>query len=278
MSNAQDAGGNDVLASRTKKAFLSHMRHELRTPINAILGYSEILLEDVAELKRDDVAGDLQKIHSAGKQLLTIVNDMLDQKKVEASGTDITSEAFGVQVRHALRTPLNAVIGYSEILLETVEEMGRKDFAADLQKIQTAGNRLLGFLEALINLCKIEAGKMDVSVENSGASEMIQHLVTTIRPVVDEKTRSKIDPGSLLVVDDNDMNRDMLSRSLERQGHKVTVAEGGQQALELMKLKAFDAVLLDIMMPVMNGYEVLQRIKSDPALRHNTRDYDFRVR
>ncbi len=210
MTYGQDAGENELLA---------HMRHELRTPINAILGYSEILLEDAAELKRDDAAEDLQKIHAAGKQLLALVNDMLDQKKVETSGTDITSEAFGVQVRHALRTPLNAVIGYSEILLETVEEKGWKDFAADIQKIQTAGNRLLGFLEDIINLCKIEAGKMDAYLESSPASEMIQHLVTTIRPVAHEKISNKAESGSLLVVDDNEMNRDMLSRSLERQGH-----------------------------------------------------------
>lgn len=72
----------------------------------------------------------------------------------------------------------------------------------------------------------------------------------------------------ILVVDDNEMNRDMLSRRLERQGYQTALAEDGAQALERLPEVPFDLVLLDIMMPRMNGYEVLERIKADPALRH----------
>jgi phosphoserine phosphatase RsbU/P len=72
----------------------------------------------------------------------------------------------------------------------------------------------------------------------------------------------------LLVVDDNEMNRDMLSRRLQRQGFQVDVAENGQQALDSIAAQPFDLVLLDIMMPVMNGYDCLERLKADPALCH----------
>ena len=72
----------------------------------------------------------------------------------------------------------------------------------------------------------------------------------------------------ILVVDDNEMNRDMLSRRLERQGYQAILAEDGIQALELLPQHAFDLVLLDIMMPRMNGYEVLERAKTDPVLRN----------
>jgi adenylate cyclase len=72
----------------------------------------------------------------------------------------------------------------------------------------------------------------------------------------------------ILVVDDNEMNRDMLSRRLERQGYQSVLAEDGVQALERLPEQPFDLVLLDIMMPRMNGYEVLERIKADPAQRH----------
>jgi sigma-B regulation protein RsbU (phosphoserine phosphatase) len=72
----------------------------------------------------------------------------------------------------------------------------------------------------------------------------------------------------LLVVDDNEMNRDMLSRRLQRQGFHVELAEDGQQALESISAQPFDLILLDIMMPVMNGYDLLERLKADPALRH----------
>ena len=73
---------------------------------------------------------------------------------------------------------------------------------------------------------------------------------------------------SLLVVDDNEMNRDLLSRRLERQGYRVTVAVDGRQALEIMNREEFNLVLLDIMLPEMNGYEVLEHLKADQALSH----------
>lgn len=72
----------------------------------------------------------------------------------------------------------------------------------------------------------------------------------------------------LLVVDDNELNRDMLARRLERQGYEVTAVEDGQQALAVLAERAIDLVLLDIMMPELSGYEVLERIKSADALRH----------
>lgn len=72
----------------------------------------------------------------------------------------------------------------------------------------------------------------------------------------------------VLVVDDNEMNRDMLSRRLERQGYRSVVAEDGVQAIEILPQYQFDLILLDIMMPRMNGYEVLEKVKADPAVRH----------
>ncbi len=74
--------------------------------------------------------------------------------------------------------------------------------------------------------------------------------------------------GSVLIVDDSVDNRLLLSDLLEFQGHTTVMAENGRRALELLKTKIFDLVLLDIMMPVMDGYQTLDRIKSDPLLRH----------
>ena len=76
------------------------------------------------------------------------------------------------------------------------------------------------------------------------------------------------DGGRLLVVDDNPSNRDMLSRRLIRWGYTVTLAEDGRQALEEIRSRPYDLILLDIMMPDLNGYEVLERIKADEASRH----------
>ena len=76
------------------------------------------------------------------------------------------------------------------------------------------------------------------------------------------------DQANILVVDDSEANRDVLSRRLTRQGHHVEVAEDGREALELMKDQDFDLILLDIMMPEMNGFQVLEHLHADPRLRH----------
>jgi signal transduction histidine kinase len=73
--------------------------------------------------------------------------------------------------------------------------------------------------------------------------------------------------GKILIVDDNRINRITLSRSVEQQGHVVSLAEDGQQALEMLGSAEFDVVLLDIIMPEMDGYQVLERVKSDPETR-----------
>ena len=79
--------------------------------------------------------------------------------------------------------------------------------------------------------------------------------------------RSRLEPGRLLVVDDNKVNRILLARGLEGQGHRVQTAENGKQALEKLRSDSFDLVLLDIEMPEMNGYQVLETCLQDSELR-----------
>jgi len=78
---------------------------------------------------------------------------------------------------------------------------------------------------------------------------------------------AKVSNGLLLVVDDNKVNRLLLSRSLEQQGHQVEMAENGSSALDMMRAKPYDLVLLDIEMPEMNGYQVLEKVTKDIELR-----------
>jgi serine phosphatase RsbU (regulator of sigma subunit) len=86
---------------------------------------------------------------------------------------------------------------------------------------------------------------------------------------ITEKTAAaRVPAGTILVVDDNEMNRDLLSRRLRRDGHTVLIAEHGRQALDRLAEQPFDLVLLDIMMPELTGYEVLEIMKKDVALQH----------
>ena len=83
-------------ASRAKSAFLANMSHELRTPLNAIIGYSEMLEEEAADLGVNQISSDLRKIYTAGKHLLSLINDVLDLSKIEAGKMDLHLEDFDV--------------------------------------------------------------------------------------------------------------------------------------------------------------------------------------
>jgi signal transduction histidine kinase len=167
---------------------------------------------------------------------------------------DATRVTLSAEFLHDLRTPLNQIIGYSEMLAEQAEEEGQAGFVPDLQKIQTAGRQLLSLLNN-----GVPTPSDTPQLRKPGAVA----IPDAPQPAPDAWR------ALILVVDDNEMNRDMLSRRLERQGYDVAMAENGREAMEAMRgARAFDLVLLDIMMPEMDGYEVLREMKADGVLRH----------
>ena len=253
-------------ADRIRRALLANVRHELRTPLNAVIGYSEMLLEDVAEQGSENLRSDLEKIHSAGSELLALVNDVLDPAKVEAGDPDLGS--LGAKLRHDLRTPINSIIGYSEMLHEEAEGLGRADIIPDLQKIHSAAERFLFLIDDVVEYSRIEAGQMTPHLQASDTSAIIQGAVTAVSSLEEDAVEEvQADQGLLLIVDDNEINRDVLARRLGRQGYTTAAAENGRKALEMVRTQKFDLLLLDIMMPELNGYEVLRHLKADSHLR-----------
>lgn len=168
------------------------------------------------------------------------------------------NETALANLRHDLRNPIGQVIGYGEMVMDDLRDLERPDLVADVQKIHAAGKRLLALVEERLNADALGLADAPppVSVEPSPAS-------FPSLPVSGAQAESE-ESGLLLVVDDNEENRDVLARRLQRQGHWAVTASGGREALEALADQPFDLVLLDIMMPDMDGYEVLSRIKSDP--------------
>src|SRR5256884_4222443 len=104
--------------------------------------------------------------------------------KHTAEEANRTKSAFLANMSHELRTPLNAIIGYSEMLQEDARDMGQEEFVADLQKIHNAGKHLLGLINDVLDISKIEAGKMDLFLETIDVCAMIEDEVSTIKPLV----------------------------------------------------------------------------------------------
>ena len=244
---------------------LANLRHELRTPLNAIIGYSEMLLEDAEAQGWDAWVPDLQKTRAAGRQLLDLVNHILDPARVEAGPLDMELAALEADLRHELLTPVTAVIGYTEMLLEDARGAGAADAVQDLEKILAAAQRFLALIGDIVSFPRIQAGQAD---GETATAAMIQEVVSTVRALPDEPPGPvEGRRGRLLVVDDNPLNRDLLARHLEREGHTVSLAEDGRRALAMLQAEQFDLVLLDLIMPEMNGYEVLLHLKADAASR-----------
>jgi PAS domain S-box-containing protein len=111
----------------------------------------------------------------------------LKEAKDAAESANLAKSQFLANMSHELRTPLNAVILYSELLQEEAADAGAQDFIPDLEKIHTAGRQLLALINDVLDFAKIEAGKMEVSPETFALATMLQDVVTTVQPLVQQK-------------------------------------------------------------------------------------------
>lgn len=159
------------------------------------------------------------------------------------------------RLQHDLRTPLGQIIGYSELVEEELEDRGADDLTPDLQRIRAAAERLLELVNSTF------AAETEAAL--GGPAQM-----TRAKPASGESEDVGAAElgGSILVVDDEPANRDMLARRLERAGYKVETAEGGVEALRTIDDGAFDLVLLDVNMPGMDGLEVLRVLRRTRSL------------
>jgi len=313
-------------ASRAKSTFLANMSHELRTPLNAIIGYSELLLEDAPVTLEDD----LVKVHGAARHLLELISNVLDLSKIEAGRMDVYTEAVEPRtIAEAVRSsidPLAAgggttlhfevaddlpvmktdVVKVRQILMNllsnaakfargghmglritvdgrwvcfevwddgigmTPEQLARvyQSFTqADDSTTRRFGGTGLG-LSISREFARILGGELTAtSTVGEGTTFLLRlplhDIEATPTPAVRTVEHAQ---GLALVIDDDPVVRDVIERTLTAEGFEVAVAADGHVGLQAVRDLAPDVVLLDVMMPELDGWSVLGAMKSDPAL------------
>src|SRR6185295_12025402 len=122
-------------------------------PLNAVIGYSELLLE---EAEAGEFYDGLRRMLAAGRELLALVNDLLDPALLEAKMSELSADPFAAGVRHQLRTSLTTVSGYCELLMEEAAEAQRTEFISDLERIHRAAEKFLTLIDSVADLARIE--------------------------------------------------------------------------------------------------------------------------
>jgi CheY-like chemotaxis protein len=335
-----------LAATAAKSQFLATMSHELRTPLNAIIGYSEMLEEEAADLGHEGFIPDLKKINGAGKHLLILINDILDLSKIEAGKMELYLESFDLttllqdvaataqllvqkksnrlelcfapglgtmradltKVRQALFNLLSNACKFTEhgtITLEgfrekagssadapdwvvfrvtdtgigmTCEQMGRLFQAfsqADASTVRKYGGTGLG-LAITRHFCRMMGGEVSVTSEPGKGSAFTIRLPTEVPDpkastcgVAPDSPAPASAPGvpqaSVLVIDDDPNVRDIMLRSLTKDGFHVKVAADGRSGIELAKRVKPSIITLDVMMPGLDGWATLALLKADQA-------------
>ena len=338
-TEAEGAKDAAEAANQAKSSFLANMSHELRTPLSAVIGYSEMMEEEVEDLGETGLLTDLGKIKSNARHLLSLINDVLDLSKVEANRMDTYAEDVEVRslVEQAAGT-VDALVAQKDnrLVVEIAPDVGAMH--TDVVKLRQCLFNLLSnaskFTEnGTVSLRVDREGEMDQAtlmfrVTDTGigmTEEQVGRLFQRFSQA-DESTTRKFGgtglglaltrafahllggdisvksahgvgttftlrlpaympeqrtyedgtpvPGrdegderqTVLVIDDDPAQLDLMVKFLERQDFHVRTATNAQTGLEIARMVKPRAITLDVMMPHVDGWAVLTALKADPDL------------
>ncbi|MFQ5444533.1 MAG: ATP-binding protein, partial [Nitrospinales bacterium] len=355
-------------AARIKSEFLANMSHEIRTPISAIIGYSELLLEETQELELDNITSDLKTVNSAGNHLLDLINGILDLSKMEAGKMELQSEVVDIaNMLGEVVTMIRPLADKHRNVLEMELEDGLGSMLVDLTRarqilLNLLGNAFkftergvvtlqakreisgnvegvlfsvtdsgIGMTQDQVNklfqvfaqadgstsrkyggtglglaicrrLCLMMGGDISVtsesgtgstfkvwlpfypqqnSLHSSNGKNILQNILLdhgqnpadkvndeTMDPAPLESKPEPLKPvePTILVINHEKEVRARISHFLLEKGYKVLCAASGKEGFQLAKEKLPVAILLDVMMPGMDGWTVLSAFKKEPKL------------
>lgn len=338
LAEARDVANEATIA---KSRFLANMSHELRTPLNAVIGITEMLMEEAEEAGSRQTIEPLERIARAGRHLLRLINEILDLSKIEAGKLelnyepvalatlvkDLAGEAVSLASKNGnqLIVECSSEIGtmrsdptrLRQVMLNllsnackftdhgrvslsvervcddnkewisirvvdtgigmTKEQLGKlfQEFSqADSSTTRKYGGTGLG-LAISDRLCRLMGGAIVVESEPGVGTTFTVHLPVDQVGVPDAApsgtaavptVRASLRANRVLVIDDDATVRDLMRRFLSREGFDVITASGGKEGLELARELRPSVITLDVFMPDMDGWSVLQALKKDAEL------------
>jgi signal transduction histidine kinase/CheY-like chemotaxis protein len=334
LERVSAANAELIDANHHKTVFLANMSHELRTPLNSILGFSELLIDATdGQFPAATKTRFLEQIHSSGKHLLGLINDILDLSKIEAGQMELHLQTVTVaDVLSQVASTVEPLIAQKQMKIE-IEASGAGQIVADEGKVKQmvlnlvsnaikftseeglitikaaqAGGRLqivvddngIGIGDADIkrifhefqqvdtganrkqqgtglgltltrSFAALHGGDVTVQSELGKGSRFTIDLPVAGPVVAPEKQPSlggaepKVDASQplILVVEDDPASAELLARQIERVGFRTQNARSGAEAMAMAKANKPVAITLDIMLPDIDGWEVLTRLKRD---------------
>jgi phosphoserine phosphatase RsbU/P len=237
---------------------VSRARHDLNNAIGQILGFSQMLLEEIQEQSRENLRSELELIHKNAGQMIAQTDEILQASKIESGRAD------PLWLQRQLLAQAAQILSALEILMRKAREFEDDVFKEDLSRIGTAARQAQKLASTSLGLLR------DSLADKAEPPALLASLNIES---ADEPARIPAPPqarheGFVLIVDDMEENRELLSRRLSPLGYSVQMADSGPRALESVAAKPADVILLDILMPGLDGFEVLRRLKADPATQH----------
>jgi len=264
--NATHNGNVRDAAAPLTAARLSALRHDLRTPFNQIIGYAEMISEDAQDVGDEALNEHALAVAAAAHNTLTQLTGALVGEPAQ-----VTPEHLAT-ARAEMAEPLEALQKRTLELREAVAASAQlpAETAGNLERIETA-LATLHLLVAATSQWHVMAADYDAGKIVSSAGSMSHHApeVVTVGadPVPGVGAERPMIAATILIVDDHIENRDLLRQRLDREGFRTAIAANGIDALQMLEEMPVDLVLLDVLMPGMDGIEVLQRIKSSDKLK-----------